>query len=230
MVSAAFALVTLLPLLAKARNLGTAGVIFLVLAVGLSIVAGLRPAFSDTAPERLNLGYVEGEGKAWWLADPVPRLPQALRATADFSLSPQALLHLTRGYVAPAGAARHPVPQAAVVRNGNSVTLDLKAEGDGVILILPATAKLRRATVGGLAMPVKQGTRSVTCATPDCAHARVVLELESSEAFDLMLAAYSRGLPAEGGRLLKARPSWAAPSYGGDRSVWTAKIAVPARP
>jgi hypothetical protein len=79
-------------------------------------------------------------------------------------------------------------------------------------------------------MQVKEGTRSITCATPDCAHTRVVLELASTDAFDLMLAAYSRGLPPEGARLLKARPSWAVPSYGGDRSVWTAKIAVPGRP
>src|SRR6185312_1741114 len=135
--TAAFGLIVLLPLLAKARGLGTAAVLSLVLALALSVVAGLQPAFSTVAPEQLNLRYVEADGKAWWVADSVPRLPKELRAVADFSPRPQRLLGVTGGYVAPAGAAHYPVPRAIVARNGDSVTLDVAAQGDGISLVVP---------------------------------------------------------------------------------------------
>jgi hypothetical protein len=227
MVTAAFGLITLLPLLAKARHLGVSAALSLVVAVVLAAVAGMQPAFSSTAPQRLNLAYVEREGKAWWLADSVPRLPQALRAAAEFSAQPKRLLQLA--YVAPAGSARQPAPQATVTRTGDTVTLVLKTQGEGVGLLIPAKAKLRVVTIGEVTTPVAEGPLSITCGTPDCANAQIALRLDSSEPLDLTLYAYAHGLPPEGAKLFKARPSWAVPDRGGDRSVWMTKIAVPAR-
>jgi hypothetical protein len=227
--TAAFGLITLLPLLAKARGLGLAAALSLLLACALSIVAGLEPAFSNAAPEQLNLRYVEADGKAWWVADSVPQLPKELRAVADFSPRPHRLLGVTGGYVAPAGMPHHPVPRASVARNGDSVTLDVAAQGDGISLVVPAKAKLRAVTVGGITTSGLQGPLFINCATPDCAHTRIALTLDSTEGFDLALVANRRGLPPQGAKLLSARPSWAVPSYSGDRTAVVAKIGIPAR-
>jgi hypothetical protein len=199
----------------------------LLLAIALAVIAGLQPAYSIMAPERLNLRYVESEGKAWWLADPVMHLPDSLSASAEFPLTPQRLLEM--GYVAPAGRARNPAPAASVSRSGDTVSLDLKTQGDGVMLIVPAEAKLRAVTIGGVTAPASGQRMSIVCGTPDCASARLVLRLGSSVPVNFMLLAYRAGLPPEGAKLMKARPPEAVPSQGGDRTVLAAKIAIPAR-
>ena len=229
MVTAAFGLIPLLPLLAKARPLGISAVVSLGLAIVLACVAGMQPAYSDTAPERLNLGYAESDGKAWWVADPVPHLPETLRKTVPFSARPQSLLGVTSGYVASAGKARHPAPQAGVTRSDDTVTLEMKVDGDGVGLSVPAKARLRAATVDGLATPVAEGRLFIACGTPDCTTTRITLKLDSSEPFELMLVAFHHGLPPEGAKLSQARPSWAVPSQGGDRTLLVTKIRIPAR-
>ena len=78
------------------------------------MIAGFQPAYSTDQPERLNLRYVEKDGQAWWLADPVPQLPASLRAVAAFSMTPQVVV-AWRGYVAPAGAL---VTTARALRHG----------------------------------------------------------------------------------------------------------------
>jgi len=225
--TAAFALIPLLPLLADAKGRAVSVALSLVLAIGLAVAAGSQPAYSRFAPQRLNLRYIENEGKAWWLADPVAHLPQELRAVASFSQAPRRVVEV--GYVAPAGAARYPAPSAVVTRLGDIVTLDIKAEGDGVMLDVPAEARLRAATVGGVTIDGNEKRVSIICGTPDCASARVILKLASSSPLALDLRAYRRGLPPEGAKLLAARPADAVPSQGGDRTVLAAKIAIPAR-
>jgi hypothetical protein len=226
MASAAFALIALLPLLAKARHLGVFAVLALIPAVVLAVVAGMQPAFSNTAPERLNLGYVERDGKAWWLADPVPRLPAGLRSAAAFSAQPERLLQ--RAYVAPAGPARLPAPQVTVSRKDDTVILDLAMDGESIGLLVPAAAKLRAVTIGGVTTQLSGGALSITCGTPDCTNTPIVLKLDSSVRLELTLFAYRHGLPPEGAKLLKARPSWAVPDRRGDITARVAKIVVPA--
>ncbi len=228
-VTAAFALIALLPLLArgKQRGWGLSVALSMLLAIGFAVTAGLQPAYSSAAPERLNLGYAELDGKASWLADPVSRLPEALRAAANFSATPQRLLETA--YVAPAGVARHPAPTAVVSRSGDTVTLDLKAAGDSVMLAVPAEAKLQALTLAGVTTPASGQRVVIICSTPDCSNARITLKLGSPDAASLLLLAQRRGLPPEGAKLLKARPAEAVPSRGGDRTVLAARIAVPAQ-
>ena len=226
-VTAAFALLPLLPLLSPAKGKAFSAVLSLILAFGLAVAAGLQPAYSRFAPERLNLRYIESEGKAWWLAGTVAHLPDSLRAAANFSATPRRVIEM--GYVAPAGPARHAVPAASVSRDGDTVTLDLKTEGEGVALMVPAEAKLRSAHIGGVTMPGYEQRMSVVCGTQDCASARIILNLASSKPVTLQLLAYSAGLPPDGAKLLRARPPEAVPSQGGDRTIWAAKIAIPAR-
>lgn len=229
MITAAFGLITLLPLLAKAkpRAWGISLAASLVLAIALAVTAGLQPAYSADAPQRLNLGYVEMDGRAIWLADPVPRLPDSLRATAKFSAEPQRLLEMF--YVAPAGAARHPAPTALVSRDGDNVTLDLKTESEAVMLIVPAEAKLQSYTIAGVTTQASEDRVTILCSTPDCATARMTLRFASSEPVNLQLLAQRRGLPPEGATLLKARPPEAVPSRAGDRTILAANIAIPGR-
>jgi hypothetical protein len=154
-------------------------------------------------------------------------LPQSLRAAANFSATPQRLLEW--GYVAPAGPARHPGPVASVSRSGDTVSLDLKTEGDGVALVVPAEAQLRAVTLGGITTRASGQRMFILCGTPDCATAHIALLLGSSQPVNLMLLAIRAGLPPEGAKLLKARPSEAVPSQAGDRTMLAAKIAIPAR-
>ncbi|HEY1877641.1 MAG TPA: M28 family peptidase, partial [Rhizomicrobium sp.] len=164
--SAAVGLIALLPLLGKARSLWASTAISLVLALALAVVAGFQPAYSRTAPERLNLRYVERDGKAWWVADPVRHLPDTLRAAAHFSDTVQ---HLpATGYVAPAGAAQFSEPDARIMRHGKDVTLDLDAPGDGIALLLPSKAELRSLTIGGIEAKAEGKVDTITCGTPDC--------------------------------------------------------------
>ena len=70
---------------------------------------------------------------------PSAHLPRSLREAAPFSAQPEAAWRC--GYAAPAGAANHPAPSATVTRNGDDVTLELHAPGDGVVLQVPQDAQ-----------------------------------------------------------------------------------------
>lgn len=228
-VSAAFALIVLLPILGKAprpaRNLSAA--VCLLASLGLAVAAGFRPAYSIDAPQRLNLRYVEIDGKASWLADPVARLPDSLRVAAKFSTVPDRLIET--GYIAPAGSAQYAPPQAVVAREGDTVMLDLSTQSDAVMMIVPPEAALRSVTINGVSAEAQGQRTTIVCSTPDCAGARVVLRLGSSEPWELLLVAHKRGLPPQGAKLLKARPPEAVPSQAGDRTVLAARISVPGR-
>jgi hypothetical protein len=227
-VTAAFGLMTLLPLLGKAREgWGLSLALCVVAALGFAVAAGFQPAFSSTKPQRLDLKYAEQDGKAWWLASPVAHLPPSLRAAAGFSAQPQR--RIETAYVAPAGAARNPAPSAMVTRHGEDVILDLHAPGDGVTLLVPQEARLQSVTLGGITVPAPQRRVSIVCATQDCGTAQITLKLASPEATRLTLLSLKRGLPPDGAKLLKARPDTAVPSQEGDQTVLAASVAVPAR-
>jgi hypothetical protein len=222
--TAAFGLIAVLTLL-KAPRWGFSPAAALVLAIGFAVFAGLQPAHSVASPQRLNIRYVEQDGKAFWLADPVEHLPTDLRAAADFSAMPQHLVG--RGYVAAVGTAQFPPPAATVSRNGAEVTLDFNAPGDAVGLLVPKEAQLQSLTLGGVTVPAPPRQLLVRCGTPDCGHARMVLRLGSNAPVTLTLMSYRTGLPPQGAKLLKARPAAAQPSQTGDVTVLAAKLAVP---
>jgi hypothetical protein len=226
-VTAAFGLLALLPLLRPAAQWGRASAGSLLLALLLAVVAGFQPAFSEQAPQRLNLRYVEQDGKAWWLADPVAQLPASLRAAAPFSASPRRLVDY--GYVAPAGSAQFPAPSALVQRSGDTVTLTLNAAGDGVALLVPREAALKSLTLGDATATADGQETVISCATQDCGSARLVLELGSPSPVQLTLIARRRGLPPRGAKLIKARPSWSVPSQSGDATLLVTSVPVPAR-
>jgi len=223
---AAMGLVAILPLLGNARGgFGLSAVITLAAALIFAVVAGLWPAYSANAPQRLNLRYVERDGKAWWVADPVRRLPDALRKAAHFSAAVQRLP--VTGYVVPAGAARFAPPTAEVTRHGNDVPLALDAPGDAVALLLPRQARLRALTIAGTEAPARGEVDTITCDTPDCGRMQMTLHLGTSTPFQIVLRSMHRGLPPASGALLKARAPDAVPSQAGDMTMLVRTIAVP---
>jgi hypothetical protein len=236
-IPAAIGLIALLPLM-RMQGMGEGARTFSVLlaflaALAGAVVAGLEPSFSASAPERLNLRYVEKDGSSWWLADAVPHLPPALRSAAAFSGEPE-VLAAWRGYIAKGGVVQLPSPSATVSRDGLKVTLDLhgSASADGMVVIAPQG--LSQAIVNGTVATVVQsgsdGMTSIACAGHDCADAHMVLKFRGAVPKSLMLAEERYGLPADAGFLLKARPDWAAPSGQGDLSLAVADVMVPAGP
>jgi hypothetical protein len=224
--TAAFGLIALLPLLGKAETgWGLSLAVALVASLALAVVAGLQPAFTPAAPQRLNLRYAEQDGKAWWLATAIPKLPASLRDAANFSVRPQRLID--NAYMAPAGIARSAAPTATVTRHGDDVTLDLHASGEGVMLQIPPEAKVQSLTMGSVTVTVPQRRAVIICGTPDCASARMTLKMTGNA--DITLVAMQRGLPAGGEKLQKARPATAIASQTGDTTMLSARIAVPAR-
>ena len=75
---AAMALMTALPLLPVQTGRKRLPVVFSLILAALA--AGFAPAYNAAHPERLNFRYVETEGHAFWVADPVRPLPDAVRA------------------------------------------------------------------------------------------------------------------------------------------------------
>jgi len=226
-ISAAFGLLTLLPLLGKAEGWGWSFAASLLLALGLAVTAGLQPAYSTAAPERMNFVYAEKAGKASWITSPVSHLPDGIRGLANFSATPQS--GVAYGYAAPAGSARFAPPFATVTRSGDDVTLELNAPGDGIVLEVPGSAKLQSLTLNGVATEAFGTRTAIVCMTPDCGHARLTLHLGSPEPASLLLMSRRRGLPPDGAKLQRARPADAVPSQNGDQTLLAATIAVPAR-
>ena len=228
MISAGFGLLAVLPLLQNASSRFSC-LASLCLAIVLAVVAGLQPSYSRTAPERLNLRYAETDGKAYWLADSVARLPEPLRAKAAFSKSPQTQAPFGRSYVAPAGPARLRVPFVNAQRQERALTLNMDAPGDGFVLLLPNTMRSQTVRVNGLETTTALPLGGIVCATPDCGHAQLVLQMSAEAKGNLVLESYAQGLPPEGASLLAARPPYMVASQGGDRTVVAFKVALPQR-
>jgi hypothetical protein len=226
-VSAAFALLPLLPLLKKTPAWRMSAAVLLGLGMVLSVAAGLAPAYSARAPQQLNLRYTENNGKAYWLADPVTRLPDGLRAAANFSAGLLRMPGLGRAYVAAAGPAHLAVPRADIQRDGNDVALHMDAPGDGFTLLVPAG--LTKVNVAGVVVPATDGPAAISCLTPDCAHAQLTLSVGERKMPPLLLLAYRRGLPAAGAKLAAARLPNAVAVQDGDQSVVAMRIALPER-
>ncbi len=188
-----------------------------------AVIAGFLPPFSAVAPERLNLRYVEREGKAEWIADPVTRLPGGLIRAVRFSpLKPVPLLG--RGYVADAGAAEEPPPDAAASRTASGLTIHVRAssKADGIMLVFPHPVTLK--AVDDTDFPDLPPSLRVTCDTSDCGNAALTFAGNAISSFDVI--EMRRDLPAKGKALWDARPAYAVPSGGADQTLLLHHVTV----
>lgn len=207
-------------------------------AIIASIIAGLQPAYSATAPLRLNFNYVEDHvhNHAFWAADAYAPLPRALRAAAKFSDEPRKPYPgaFAKTYVAPAGPMRFQPPTAQVSTQNGHVTLRLQGSADTaqIYLIVPKSAGLTAFTINGKrfkAFPewAKGDQILIGCTTPDCRNATVTLDLSSKKPATLTLAERRAGLPPFGKFLSDARPKTAVPSQLGDGTILVSALKVP---
>jgi hypothetical protein len=225
-VSAAFALIAMLPLLRETRLRGylfASGILALLFAV----IAGFLPAFSAAAPERLNLHYVEKAGRAIWLADPATHLPDALRKAGHFAGPIESIPPFWRGYAGAAGKAAFAEPGAIASRKGDSVIVALNGshDADGMMLALPPPERFTLKAINGKHFDTLPPVSRFICDTPDCAAATVTLDEVAQGAFDLV--EMRRGLPLKGAALMLARPADAVPSGMGDQTLLIARIPIP---
>jgi hypothetical protein len=222
-VSAGFALIALLPLMNR-KSAGFSALVSVGLAFLFAIVAGLLPAFSPASPDRLNLRYVERDGHADWIADPVTRLPDALARAGHFSGITRLPL-FGRGYSGDAGAVENAAPAATATSNGGHLIVTLRGsiQADGMMLIFPTPLTLEG--VNDRPFTDMPPLTRLTCDTPDCANATLTLTGKAPGAFDVVEV--RRGLPAKGNALIEARPDNAVPSGAGDETFLVHHITVP---
>ncbi|HTT98775.1 MAG TPA: M20/M25/M40 family metallo-hydrolase [Rhizomicrobium sp.] len=233
-ITAAFAAMTLIPYadISRMRHGVWLG-IFIAAAVGAliaTVIAGFQPAYSKTQAQRLSIRYLEDAKakEAKWALDGDAPLPPSLRAAADFSKTPQAVLpeSFAELYAAPAGAKRYAPPGAKilsdeVVAGAHRVTIALQGspQASGMLLFIPKDAKLREINIHGEHLvPPKgdSGNTLIACVSRDCATETVGLEFGSRKAVTLSLIEDRYGLPPFAAKLVAARPANAIPSQNGD--------------
>lgn len=233
-IPAGLGLVALVPLLACASLAASLHRLVIALcflgAVAAAAASGLMPPFSAAAPQRLNLTYVEDHvrSRALWAADASAPLPQALRAAANFSATPEQAtpINFFPVYVAPAVKLHLPAPTAKLDK-GHELTLTGSKEAAQMFVIIPKKAGLRAVEIGNWTFALKPGSSDdtiIACLTPDCRDLSLKLTTRAAKPFDILFGERRFGLPPEGEKLIAARPKEAVPSQMGDGSVILSKL------
>lgn len=242
----AFGAMTLLPLLAARplsrqtwmRLSGGAAAVALVIA----IVAGLQPAYTQASPQRLNLAWVDDHvaNRGLWNADTGAPLPPSLRAAAPWRDERElpTPVAFQKSFVAPAGATRFAVPTADITTANTGagrtvmLTMHASAEASRVVVLVPKDAALTAITLNGKSFTLAAETLNprgtlVACVTRDCANAMFTLTFANRTPVDLLVAEQRSGLPPDGAKLAKARPSNATAHQIGDTTIVFGKLRVP---
>jgi hypothetical protein len=241
-IPAALGLVAVVPLLGieplsrRTRRLFVS--LCFLIAIVAAAAAGLIPSYSEVAPQRLNLNYVEDHtrNRTLWAADAGAPLPDALRSAAGFSATPEQAFPVAfqKAYIAPAGKFQFAVPTATVTaasKKRTVVTLHGSESAEQMFLVIPKAAGLKAVAIGDWVIPIKRtdfnsGNTVVGCLTKDCRNVAVTLEGTPEKPFDILFGERRFGLPANGNKLLQARPNTAVPSQLGDGTVLMSKVRV----
>ena len=246
-VSLAFAGMTLLPLLVgrplARRHFRRLTAALGAVAVVLAVVAGLQPAYSAKAPQRLNIDFVDDHaaGRAYWAAETVGPLPHAFReAMPSFSAVRHQMVSLLRtaAYISPVGATRYAEPTAAIASTpngaGRAVTLTLhgSARANRMAVIVPKDAGLVRAELGGKtfipsADNLNPGGNVIACVTDDCRTMTVTLVFAARKPVTVTVGEQHYGLPPDGAKLEAIRPANTTRSQSGDTTVVFGTLKLP---
>jgi len=211
-------------------------------AVATAALAGMQPAYSPSAPQRLNINFVDDHitGRALWAVDTADTLPKSLRDAAPFSnrrerASPTSF---QPSFVAPAGAPRFAAPATEITSApqgaGRRVTLKVHASSlaNRVVLLIPSEAGLTGIEIAGKTLvPAKDGERPLgtvlACVTNDCREMNVTLEFDSRRAVNITVAEQRFGLTADGTKLVKAETDLAVPVRTGDTTIVFGAVRLP---
>lgn len=239
----AFGMTALLPLFARQSLprpvfVATTGLL-LVASLAGAVIAGVQPAFSKLAPQRLNITYVEDEKRRLWAVDALAPVPASMRAVAGFGRQPESISPFawSSSYVAPAPDAHFSLPSVRIVSdprvgNGRRVTLQLQgsSEANQMALVLPEASSLDAVDFNDwrLVAPAQRRTHNmvIACMSRDCATARLTLTFSGSAPVEAVLGENRFGLPAFATPLVRARPDTAVPSQNGDGVLLIRRIRI----
>jgi len=244
-VTLGFGAMTLLPLLAghplSRRTWQRTTVTLAVAALVAAVVAGLQPAYTTFAPQRLNIVFVDDHvaKKALWALDTAAPVPKPFRQVVSFSdeQEPVTPLVFQKMYVAPAGLTRFEPPSAdaVVVPHGKgrvvSLTLHASDRANRVVVVVPKGAGLTRVELRGQSFTARAdallpaGT-IIGCVTDDCRTMKLKLTFATAAKVELTLGEQSYGLPPDGVRLVEARPPTTIPSQTGDSTIVFGKLTL----
>jgi len=241
----ALGLSALVPLLAEYALPGRAWLaltaVVLAAAISASVYAGLQPAYSTIAPQRLSITYVQENARALWSVDALGPVPAGLKAAAKFGATPERISPFawSSSYVAPADDLHEALPTARIIGDrrtdvGRRVTLALQGSDDAnqMAFILAKPTNLKAIDIKDWhfdAPPqwAKLDRVVIACMSRDCASATLTLTLADDAPLDSTLGEDRFGLPPEGARLLAARPQSAVPSQNGDGVLLINHLHVP---
>ena len=217
------------------------------LALALTCLGGAAwtlatPAYSEARPRRLNLvlHHDADTGAARWLVDADLPLPAALKAAAEFAAPAPAFPWTPDdepSFSAPAAPLAEPAPELALEPGvpplrgawGRHLRLRLRSPrgARSAVLVIPEDAGVRWLAVAGRDVPTYPEHRRAWYR--DVRHHPLValppeglvidLVVREQGPVELTVLDASEGLPAAGLPLQRARPAWAVPSHGGDRTV-----------
>ena len=249
-IPAAFALMTLVPLLA-ARPMTRGGWsamtgLFAVLSLGCAVAMGMQPAYSAASPQRVNILYFQNGNAAprWiaasaWKAKGTETLPASMMKAGNFRYDENAYggLNLGSAYVAPAvDTPILPLPTASIVndeKKGASrvVTLALHGseETSAMMLRIPESAKLIAADLRGQHLTPNgyKGDTALNCVSRDCRDLQITLTLGNTGPLEFAFGEQDYGLPAFGDAIKAMRPDTAFPSQSGDGVILANEVKVP---
>jgi hypothetical protein len=202
----------------------------------------LQPAYSPSAPQRLNINFVDDHiaGRSLWAVDTADTLPRSLRDAAPFSNQRERAwpMSFQPSFVAPAGAPRFTEPATEITSTsqgaGRRVTLKVHASpsANRVIVLIPNEAGLVGIEIAGKTLvPAKDGARPfgtvLACTTNDCREMSVTLDFDSRRAANIIVAEQRFGLPSDGAKLVKAESDLAVPVRTGDSTIVFGQLKLP---
>ena len=213
------------------------------LALVLAIVAGLQPAYSAIAPQRLNLTFVDDHvaNQGRWTIETSAPVPKGLRDVMPFSDKPEEVSPVAyqRAFTGPGGPTRFAAPTADVTStpNGAGRIVTLKLHGseraDRMVIVLPKGTGMTSAQINDSAPFVPdtgasnpRGGVYLGCVTSDCRHATVKLTFASKAPVEITIGEQRYSLPEDGAKLVAARPDTATRSQSGDTTVVFGKLKI----
>ena len=235
---------TLLRFLALPRGRARLRTGLLILAaaavVGGTAAAVLVAPYTPSAPQIVNVYHVEDRdaGTAYWTAyayfGPLPGAVQQ-----ELSGEPRAVFPWSERTfpVALSAPSDTPAPDAQVLSDepaggGRTVRLRLSVarDEDELSLFVPI-GQLASLEIGGQTLtpdpPDGWEGRYYVLTCYACDGQELTLAFSDTAPVEMMLEAYTFGLPAGGERLVQGRPAWAMPAYEGDQTVVIKRLRLP---
>jgi hypothetical protein len=211
--------------------------------LGGFLVTFLGHSYTEDAPRPFTLAFHQDadSGRARWLLNAGPPIPEPVRAAGDFGATPVAPYPWShpqaRAFAGQAPALAVSAPELAVVadavaggRRRLKLRLTSPRQAREVVLVIPAAARLERIAVAGREVPPPAFAggpwRMVTVIGLAGEGVELDVVLGETKPQEWYVADRSLGLPPSGSALLAARPSWAVPVHLGDTSLVSRKARI----